>query len=32
MDTSVSMLGPFIAGEPTEADWPRLDELLATRN
>jgi hypothetical protein len=32
METSVSMLGPFIAGEPTEADWRRLDELYATKN
>jgi RNA polymerase sigma-70 factor (ECF subfamily) len=27
METSVSMLEPFIAGEPTEADWQRLDDL-----
>ena len=27
METSVSVLGPFIAGEPTEADWQRLDDL-----
>jgi RNA polymerase sigma-70 factor (ECF subfamily) len=27
METSVSLLGPFIAGEPTEADWQRLDDL-----
>ena len=27
METSVSVLGPFIAGEPTEADWRRLDDL-----